>query len=156
MQLWCWLNEVMIVKCLAHYLASRECSIPFTWLLYNLPPKARIHAQNLSLFKNPLIVSSLPGESSVFLCWARFYPLNIYLLSICYMPSPLIYIENTAVYKISYMYPHTHLFVCLFKSPSCGAGKRNDILTLDSQPSLQDLFIGIIDVVFTSSLHDSF
>lgn len=72
------------------------------------------------------------------------------------MPSPLIYIENTAVYKISYMYPHTHLFVCLFKSPSSWARKRNDFLTLDSQPSLQDLFLGIIDVVFTPSLHDSF
>lgn len=58
--------------------------------------------------------SSLPGESSIFLCWGRFYFFeHTFIEHLLYAKSSyILYIENTAVYKIdkkSYMYSHAHM-----------------------------------------------
>lgn len=107
--------------------SNPECSIRLTQLLYNLPPKAGIHAQNLSHFKNPSMGGSLSGEFSVPPHCGRFYSFNTCLLSIYSMPSPLTYTENRAVYKVgkNILHVHTPLFT---QSPSSWAGEKNDDL----------------------------
>lgn len=126
MQLWHGLSEIIVLKCLVHYKVSRECWGKFAWLLYNLSPRAGIHVQNLILFKNPLMGSSLPGDFSVFLLGGQI--LFIWHTFVEHLPyAKCSYIETTLRTQQcikNILHVPTHTFVCLFKSPWSWAGKE--------------------------------
>ena len=116
MQLWHGLSEIIVLKCLVHYKVSRECWGKFAWLLYNLSPRAGIHVQNLILFKNPLMGSSLPGDFSVFLLGGQI--LFIWHTFVEHLPyAKCSYIETTLRTQQcikNILHVPTHTFVCLF------------------------------------------